>query len=125
MTAPVSNQARKRGRTIRPIGRSRDAIVEAFKALYPEGTAAALRDFTGAGLRHCERILAGQRGVSGDTLHRLLWSPAGSLIFRKLMVGCEDPWWRRVERAEQIADLRRRQEEQRRLIERLEQEAGE
>jgi hypothetical protein len=95
-----------------------------FRALWPIKTAAELSEKAGISRRKAEYILAGDKSLSGADLIALLRSDHGLHVLTALMGTHRPRWWRDLRRASDLADLRRRQEEQRRLIERLEREAG-
>lgn len=96
-----------------------------FRALWPFKTAAQLAGTARISRRKAEYILAGARSLSGDDVASLLRSEHGADVLKHLMAGARPTWWRDMRRQIELSDLRKRQEEQRALIERLEREAAE
>lgn len=95
-----------------------------FRAIWPIKTAAQLADNARISIRKAEYILAGEKSLRGGDLIALLRGDHGLHVLNAVMGDHRPRWWRDIKRASDLAELRRRQEEQRRLIERLEREAG-
>lgn len=91
----------------RPLGRL-DGLREVFRRIWPAKTSLEFHIRTGASVRHAERVLGGQRGLSIEALHALLWSDAGLPVLREVMRGCREQWWLDLERTLEIAELERR-----------------
>jgi hypothetical protein len=94
----------------RPLGRL-DGMRRLFRELWPAKASLEFSIATGVSLRHAERVLAGQRGLSLEQAQKLLWSPHGLAVLRELMRGCTETWWADMERALELAELERRIEE--------------
>lgn len=109
----------------RPGGRSISAILLKFQQVFPRQSAVELALRTGADVRHCERCLAGTRALGPEFLIALLRSDFGPHAWTAIMQGCDQPWFSRIERLSEIANMRRKVGEVSRAIERLEREAGE
>ncbi|SRR5581483_7677631 len=95
-----------------------------FRRIWPHGTAAELAARAGVSIRAAEYWLARRSNLSADALAALLRSDAGLDVLSAAIGEARPAWWRSFKRTMQIAELRRRQEQQRRLLERLEEEAA-
>lgn len=100
-------------------GRTTAALRKLFRKLWPAKTAVELAYRTESNLRHAERILAGERGISAETIHALLHTEAGWPVLQELMAGSDAQWWRDLQQAHRLATLRRRQAELRRDLDAL------
>lgn len=69
--------------------------------------------------------MSNRHNISGDALAALLRSDDGLVFLEELMGDARPTWWRDVKRASQLAQIRKRQEQARKLIEQLEREAAE
>lgn len=69
--------------------------------------------------------MRGIRGFTADELAVVLRSEHGGAVLNDLMSGAKPKWFRDIKRQIELSELRKRQEEQRALIERLEREAAE
>jgi hypothetical protein len=96
-----------------------------FRRIWPDRTASELATRTGVSPRAAEYWLSRRSGVSADALAALLRSEEGFEILEALLGDARPAWWRSFKRHVEIAELRRRQEQQRALLERLEREAAE
>lgn len=97
-------------------GRTANALRNLFRRLWPTKTAVELAYRTESNLRHAERILAGERGISAETIYALLHTEAGWPVLQELMAGSDAQWWRELQRAHRLATLRRRQADLRREL---------
>lgn len=92
----------------RPTGRL-DGLRKLLRSLWPAKASLEFSIYTGASIRHAERVLAGQRGLSLEHVQALLWSEHGLPVLRELMRGCREEWWLDLQAALEMIDLERRQ----------------
>lgn len=104
--------------------RAIDAVMRAARRLYARKMSAELAARAKRSQRACEFWMSKRHGLSGDALANLLRSDDGLTYLEELMGDARPAWWRDVKRAAQVSVLRKRQDEQRLLIERLEREAA-
>lgn len=88
-----------------------------LKKLWPSKPSLELSIATGCSQRHAERVISGRRGLSAESLLAILRSAHGLSALKELMVGNDEPWWRDVQRAMELADIERRQVALRRQLE--------
>jgi hypothetical protein len=88
-----------------------------LKKLWPSKPSLELSIATGCSQRHAERVLSGARGLSAESLIAILRSAHGLSALKELMIGNDEPWWRDVQRAMELADIERRQAALRRQLE--------
>lgn len=62
-------------------------------------------------MRHAERVLAGDRGVSLDHAVAMLHSKHGLRFLREMMAGCEAEWWTEFQDYVEEQEAARRLEE--------------
>lgn len=104
--------------------RSIDAVALVFRALWPVKTNIELSSRAGVSVRAAEYWLARRGNISADALAALLRSDAGLHVLEAL-IGTDRPvWWLAFKRTHELSALRRAQEQQKRVIERLEREAA-
>lgn len=60
--------------------------------------------------------------IPADALAALLRTDAGLSILEQIMGDARPVWWRRIKRASRMAELRRAQAEQQKMIEQIEME---
>lgn len=101
-----------------------EPIIARLAELYPQKPTARIAVFAGVSVRAVEHWFYGKGDVSADALAALLRSEAGLHVLRAIMGDAKPKWWKRLRRTADLAELRRQQEEQRKLIERLEWEAA-
>lgn len=82
-------------------------------------------ELTGLSNESAKNRVKGIRGFSPDEIAMLLRSEHGGAVLNAMMAGARPKWFRDIKRQIELSDLRKRQEEQRALIERLEREAAE
>jgi len=94
------------------VGKSRHArrsispILLKFADVFPAQTVAELVVRTGASVRHCERVLAGRCGLGEAFMQALLRSDFGETAYLTLMDGCRQPFFLRLRRQFELAELR-------------------
>lgn len=84
------------------------SIVSIWRKLWPAKSSLEFSGQTGVSVRHAERVLGGQRGLSLENFQALVDQPTGLPILREFMRGCDQPWWIEIERQLEIAELRKR-----------------
>jgi hypothetical protein len=89
------------------------------RRLWPTKTAPNLAARTGKSVRAAELLLSRNTGVSGEALAGLLRSDVGFEVLSEVMGEARPTWWADMRRAARIADLERRADENRRLIEEI------
>lgn len=82
-------------------------------------------DLLGLSNESAKNRLKGIRGFTADELAAVLRSEHGGAVLNAMMTGANPKWFRDIKRQIELSELRKRQEEQRALIERLEREAAE
>lgn len=105
--------------------RSIVAVMRAAQRLWPANWRKELAARADCRQRTVELWLEGRHNISADKLAALLRSDAGLVVLEELMGEARPAWWRDLKRQSQISQLRKRQEQQRQLLDRLEKEAGE
>lgn len=105
--------------------RTIDAVMRVAQRLWPRKTAAELAVRANVSQRSCEFWISSKHNISGDALAHLLRSEEGMAFLEEVMGDAKPAWWKAFRRHSQIAKLRKEQEMQRLLLERLEREAAE
>lgn len=90
------------------------------RAVWPRKTAAELAAKTGRSERMCKYWLSRRFGLSADDLANIIRSEQGLEFLNELMSGEAPAWWAEFKRVQEIALLRRQQEEARARLESLE-----
>lgn len=111
-------------RSNRTVVRSIDAVALVFAAIWPIKTSVELARRAGVSVRAAEYWLARRSNISADALASLLRSDAGLEVLEALIGDKRPVWWKAFKRQHEISALRRAQEQQKRVIERLEREAA-
>lgn len=97
-------------------------LITAARALWPHKPAAELAVRTGYSERMCKYLLARRYSVSVDALADLLRSEDGLVFLEAMMVDAHPVWWKGFKRKVQLAETKRRLNELRRELDRLDQE---
>lgn len=100
------------------------AVMRVAHSLWPTKTAAHLVARTQVSERAAKFWLAERKEMSADALVRLLRSEEGFEFLDAIMADARPAWWLGCQRVLAIAQVRRRQAEDRRLLEQLEQDPG-
>lgn len=112
-------------RSLRTTVRAIDVVLRVCAKVLPHKTAVEIARRTDVSPRAAEYWLQGRCGLSADALAALLRSDVGYEILEGLIGEAKPDWWRTFKRTVELSKLRALQEEQRRVIERLEREAAE
>jgi hypothetical protein len=101
------------------------AIIDALRSICPAKTWAYIADLMCASEAVAKHRVACRRDFTPDEIAALLQGDHGFEVLKAMMGHARPAWWRALKRQHEIAALRRGQEEQRKLLERLEREAAE
>lgn len=93
----------------------RNFFLDLWRKKAPQNLAVEL----GTGVRHAERFLSGERGMSASRLIRLLQGDHGGKVLGEIMRGSSPRWWRESQAATERADLRRAIRDAERRLKRL------
>lgn len=123
-TTPKDRLAQSFGAN-RTVVRFVDGIIATVKDLYPRKPTTHVAALCGVSTRAVEHWFSGRRDPSADALVAMLRSEIGGQVLAAIMGDAKPKWWTRHRRTVSLAALRKAQEEQRILIERMERESAE
>lgn len=125
-TAAISQNGRPEqvfGKSCSPV-RWVERVIVILRDIYPVKPAASIAADAEVSSRAVEHWFSGARAPSPEALIALLQSENGFHVLSALMGDARPAWWRKFQRGQRIAELRREQEKQRRALEQLEMESG-